>query len=187
MENVILEKILMTGRLILRRRRLFRHYAGVLLLLFLSIFLITFIAVKSVDSNFAFKTPMLIFLIFPLFTITAFINQYVALNLKTFETVLSKADNYSIAKDAIKTLKWKIRIDNIGFIEAFNDYTSFGRTTGEDMISIIITDNKILINSIGNVDGVSDWQVSFSFGKHTENINKFLAAFEILSQFKVIK
>jgi hypothetical protein len=160
----MLEKISTTERLILSRKRLFRHYTGVLLLLLLSVFLITFIAVKSADSNFVFKTPMLIFLIFPLFTIAAFINQYAALKLKTFGTGLSSLDNYSIAKDAIKTLNWKIRIDNRGFIEAFNDYTSFGRTTGKDMISIIITENKILINSIGNVDGVSDWQIAFSFG-----------------------
>lgn len=56
-----------------------------------------------------------------------------------------------MAKEVLRTLKWHIRIDNKGFIEANTD--SFGyRTWADQMISIIITDYKILINSICNVD-----------------------------------
>jgi hypothetical protein len=180
------EKVIASSRMVLSKKRLAQHYAGVIVLAIISISIIFYIIFSNINSSITLKMPILILLIFPLSTIAAYINQYNTLKLKSFNTGISKSDNYSLVKKTLETLNWKIGVDNKGFVEAETSANKYilGRTWGEDMLSIIIINNAILINSIGNVDDISNWQVAFSFGKHTHNVNKFIEIFEVLSQFK---
>ena len=170
------EKMLSTQRLILNKKRLFKHYeifvyAGLPMCLSLVGFIIFEIQAGTVK----FISPAMMLLALPVLGLLVFFNQYCGLRFTKVNTTLSKEQNYETAKEAIQQLKWSLKVDNKGFLEAFNPFSDF-RTWGDEMISIVITEHQILINSIGNVDR-SKSQAALSFGKNRQNIKRFCKAF----------
>lgn len=173
------QKVLESKRLHLTKRRTLRYYSDTLIVSFISIILLLFIVKGFISRSGYYNSPyLLIFLIFPGFACYLFVKQTKSLFLKELETSFTKQDNYKIAKETLQILKWHIRIDNKGFIEANTD--SFGFLTWTDqMISILITDNKILLNSICNVDTYATQAITW--GQNTRNMKKFIGTFERLS------
>ncbi len=104
-------------------------------------------------------------------------SQQRKLKLAHFNTGLSKIENYYLSKKVVDILGWTIKENNQDFIEVYNPHRDF-RTWGNEMISIVLLDNKILLNSICNLDRLN--QVAFSFGKNKENIENFINEFEVL-------
>jgi c-di-AMP phosphodiesterase-like protein len=115
--------------------------------------------------------------IFLLASALVFQSQQRKLKLTHFNTGLSKIENFYLAKRVIEILQWTTKENDQDFIEAYNPRRDF-RTWGNEMISIVLLDNEILLNSICNLDRMN--QVAFSFGKNKENIEKFINEFEAL-------
>jgi hypothetical protein len=169
------EVMISSQKLLLNRKRKLLHYevtiAGAALL--------TFSALVCLYRyyNHLYIQPGMDKFNLGLLVLTAFSYWYQnnKLWLRGYETLLPKADNYRIVKKALKQLQWPIKIDNQGFLEAKNSSQDI-RTWGDEMISIVITDRKILVNSICNLDG-HKLQI-FSFGKNKENTDKLTAKVE---------
>ena len=106
-------------------------------------------------------------------------SQQSKLKLATFETGISKTDNYILTKKTLEILQWKIKEDTSDFIEAYNPHRDI-RTWGNEMISIILLGNQILLNSICNLDTLN--QSGFSFGKNQENVDIFITKFQVIRQ-----
>ncbi|MGB8190634.1 MAG: hypothetical protein WCF67_01890 [Chitinophagaceae bacterium] len=187
-------RMLQTKRLLLTRRRLLRYYAGTFYTVFFTIGSIIFF-LTLIDF---FHPAMLIMLVIPIMGLWIFINQYRGLRLRTFETKFLKSKNHELAVKTIKSLKWKMSVNSNGFIEAYSptvDMKTFGdkliavaevisMVSGEgsredEMISIVITDNQVLINSISNVNSGSP--LDFPFGKNKRNVKRFIDRFEALA------
>ena len=100
-------------------------------------------------------------------------SQQNKLQLISFDTGISQIDNYVLTKKTIETLQWTMAQDTTNFIEAYNPHRDI-RTWGNEMISLILLDKKILLNSICNLDGPMQ---AFAFGKNEENIEKFISCF----------
>lgn len=64
------------------------------------------------------------------------------------------------------------------FIEAYNSNRDI-RTWGNEMVSIVLLDNKILLESICNLTALN--QLVFKFGKNRQNIDKFMETFELIA------
>jgi hypothetical protein len=95
-------------------------------------------------------------------------------------TDLNKSDNYSLTKQALNLLNWTIESDTPEFIKALNPHKDF-RTWGDEMVSILILDQKILVNSICNLNKINQ---AFAYGKNEENVANFVKAFESLLKEK---
>lgn len=120
----------------------------------------------------------LIFLIFPLTAFLFYVGQKRLLQLRQIDTRFAKQDNYKIVKETLLTLGWDIKVDNEGFIEAYTNNSGFWTWTNQ-MISIIITDNTVLFNSIGNVDTYATQAISW--GQHSRNRKQFRDTFELIA------
>ncbi len=80
-------------------------------------------------------------------------------------------ENHTIVINSLKNLNWYIKKNQPYFLEAFRE----GRLAvkwGRDMISILIDNERILINSICNLDIFKN-QALFTFGRLKRNINEF--------------
>jgi hypothetical protein len=108
-------------------------------------------------------------------------SQESKLKLTSFNTGMSQSDNYDLTKKILEALQWTIAIDDSNFIEAFNPHRDI-RTWGNEMVTFVILNNQILLNSICNLDAMN--QSSFSFGKNRHNINTFIETFELIGQNK---
>ena len=175
------QKMLVTQRLILSRKRLFKHYEALIWLGLPMCFCVAaFVYMQSQDSLANIIGPKLILLALPVLGLLIFSNQYRALGLKKMETSFSKEKNYILAKEAITALKWRLQVDNKGFLEAYNPIWDL-RTWGNEMISIVIDDQQMLVTSICNVDQ-SKGQAALSFGKNRQNIRRFGKMFTTMAQ-----
>ncbi len=167
-------------RLILSRKRFITNYSIPFTVGLMGSVALFFSSNLLFDSTIPFSPAVLILLAIPATAIALFLNQYTALRLKQIDTGLSKENNYKFAKIALENLQWEINVDTKGYIETFNPLGDI--TTWEDqMISIIIDDNVILINSICNVDSIVLNQSAFSLGKNRQNVRRFLEQFELAS------
>ena|ERR1700722_3397065 len=177
------KKMLSTQRLILNRRRLFKHYE-IFVYAGLPMFgsLVGFIIFEIRAGTSKFYSPVMILLALPVLGLAVFFNQYRGLRFTKVNTTLSQEQNYKTAKEAIQQLKWSLKVDNKGFLEALNPFSDL-RTWGDEMISIVITEHQILINSICNVDR-SLSQAALSFGKNRQNIRRFCKAFSSIEHLK---
>ncbi len=143
---------LATHKLTLTRKRTFAHYLDPLIMAAISLFFIFLILKGFVEKEGNYNSPyILIFLFFPIVSVLFFINQRRLLQLKQINTNFSKHTNYHLVKETLKVLSWHVKVDNKSFIEAYTDNFGFWTWT-DQMISVFIADNKILFNSIGNVD-----------------------------------
>jgi hypothetical protein len=183
MTNEQQEKMLSTQRLILNRKRLFKHYEFFIYIgLPMLVSFVGFIIIEIREGTSKLVSPAMILLALPVMGLALFFNQYRGLRFTKVNTTLSKEQNYQTAKEAIQQLKWRLKVDNKGFLEAFNPFSDI-RTWGDEMISIVITDHQILINSICNVDGILS-QAALSFGKNRQNIRRFCKEFNSIEQLK---
>jgi hypothetical protein len=177
------KKMISTGRLILNKKRLFKHYEALVYFgLPMGIALVGFIILQIQDDSGNIISPKLVLLILPLMGISIFFNQYFGLRFTKLSTTLPKDQSYERAKETIRELKWNLNVDNKGFLEAFNPISDF-RTWGDEMISIVIDENQIFINSICNVDD-SISQAGLSFGKNRQNIKRFCKIFSSIEESK---
>lgn len=120
-----------------------------------------------------------VFLLASYFT---FKSQQEKLKLTSFLTDVSKGENYTLTKKTLEALQWIIKEDTYDFIEAYNPHRDM-RTWGNEMISIVLLDDHILLNSICNLDAMN--QSGFSFGKNKQNIDKFIETFELITYNQV--
>jgi hypothetical protein len=105
-------------------------------------------------------------------------NQRNKLKLTTFKTDKLQLDNIALTKETLNSLEWPIVKSKLNFIEAYNPHKDI-RTWGNEMISIVILDNKILLNSICNLNSMN--QSGLSFGKNKQNVQKFIKTFELIA------
>jgi hypothetical protein len=173
------QKALTTRKLTLSKRRALAHYLDFFLMIVISIFLGVYVLRGYSEETSNYNSPyLLIFLAFPIATIVIYLSQRRLLRLASIETNHSKSANYMLAKETLKTLGWRIKVDNKGFIEAYTNNFGFWTWT-DQMISIFISDNKILYNSIGNVDSFATQAVSW--GQNLRNRKRFRNALGILA------
>lgn len=166
-------------KLYLTKDRLLKHYLDVLILTGLTLFFLFLIGKGFINRQGHYNSPhFLLFLIFPVLTLLIYFNKRQELRLKDIHTNLPKSDNYKIVRATLKHLGWQIKVDKKGFIEAYTD--NFGRFTWTDqMVSILIVNDKIAFNSIGNVDSFATQ--GFSWGQNIRNKKKFAQTFELLT------
>jgi hypothetical protein len=170
------QEMIQTKRLHLTRGRKRRYYIDPFIVTGIALFLWFLIAKGFINKEVNYKSPYFtIFLVFPLMAGLLYLHQKKSLRLTEIETNLSKQDNYKAVKAILRELKWQIKVDNKGFIEAYTD--NFGIITWADqMFSVVITDDKILVNSICNVDTYATQAISW--GQNARNIKQFKRAFE---------
>ncbi len=125
---------------------------------------------------------MVMALIFLLASYITYKSQQRKLKLISFDTGMSMSDNYATAKKTLDALQWRVAEDTSNFIEANNPHQDI-RTWGNEMFSIVLLNNQILLNSICNLDAMN--QVGFSFGKNKQNVDKFIQIFELIAQNRV--
>ncbi len=156
------------NRLNLNKRRKFNHYKvgfWIIAVTFIFFVIILYGNLSSdVDDLFRGMEYFLIPLTMGLM-VTYY--QYRNLEFKTIEIEGTILSNTQVIKSTIKNLKWEIASMSTSKFEVINPDTDF-RTFGDELITIIPENNKILVNSICNVDGKSS-QV-FSWGKNKQNI-----------------
>jgi hypothetical protein len=104
-------------------------------------------------------------------------SQQSKLRLTSFETGIPQSDNYALAKKTLEELQWTVKEETKDFIEAYNPQRDL-RTWGNEMVSIVLLDNRILLSSICNLDAMN--QVMFTFGKNRQNIEKFMELLSLL-------
>ena len=173
------EQIFQTKKLALTKARAFRHYLAPLFFSLLTM-LMLIVAIREfiTKPEYNISPYSLILLIFPLMALLLFVGQKKALNLKEIATGLSKQDNHLLVKETLKELKWSIKINNKGYVEAFIDNSGFFAQFVNQMFVIAITDGKILFTSIGNVDDAGSY--SISWWKDLKNMDSFKKTFILL-------
>ncbi|RTL60261.1 MAG: hypothetical protein EKK37_05335 [Sphingobacteriales bacterium] len=173
------QEMTQTKRLHLSRGRKRRYYMDTFIVTGLSIFFWFLIAKGFINQEGHYKSPYFaIFIVFPLTAGLLYLHQKNSLRLTELETNLSKQDNYKAVKATLQELKWQIKVDNKGFIEAYTEI--FGIITWADqMFSVVITDNRIFINNICNVDTYATQAIAW--GQNTRNVKRFTRTFEHVS------
>lgn len=173
------ELVLATKKLHLTKERTFKHYLDPLLMFGLSMFFLFLIRKGFIKKDGDYDSPyFLVFLIFPAIAFLLYYSQKRLLQLKQIDTRFAKQDNYKIVKETLKTLGWDIKVDSEGFIEAYTNNSGFWTWT-DQMISIIIIDNTVLFNSVGNVDTYATQAISW--GQHSRNRKQFRDTFELIA------
>jgi hypothetical protein len=124
---------------------------------------------------------LLLLLIVPPFLIYFFIS-YRRSELKFLELVNNKTreHNCMLTKKAIQDLNWRIENESIRHLEAFTGQ-DLGLTWGDEMVTVIIADNTILINCQCNMDYYKT-QGFFTFGKLTRTAKKLKMQIELESE-----
>ena len=176
------QEMLQTKRLYLTKRRRIRYYLDTLIEIVLSIFFLFLIAKGFINKDGHYNSPYFtIFLVFPIMAGLLYLHQNKSLRLKELKTDLSKQDNYKVVKATLEALHWQIKVDNKDFIEASTD--DFGIFTwAEQMFSIVISDDRIFINSICNVDTYATQAIAW--GQNSRNIKRFIERLEIAAKMQ---
>ncbi len=173
-------EMLKRKRLVLSRKRMTRHFGICLWSIGGAIFALLlqasfFLSGKNVDGR---DGQILILVLILISIILAWI-QYRKLKFKRIQNHFSSEENKKIVNDAIESLNWKIAFKSKYFIEAINPKRDY-RSWGDEMISIVVADQEILVNSICNVDSTR-MQAFLSFGKNKENVRKLFEQIKINS------
>lgn len=88
------------------------------------------------------------------------------------QTPYDKKKNYRMVINVLNKLNWAIKKDTDNLIEAYTS-ANVGLTWGSDMVTMLIDDNRILVNSLSNLDVVKN-QAFFTFGKLRRNTRHLL-------------
>ena len=179
MKNSQDQQILESRKLYLTKKRAINHYLDAFIIIGIALFPIFLLFKGFVNKTGYYNSPyFLIFLIFPAMALYLFLKQVKLLKLTELTTPFAKSENYKIAKETVRTLQWSIKIDTKGFIEAYTKSEDFW-SNQDQMFSIVITDNRILVNSIWNVDTYSATPISW--GQNSKNVKKFKEVFQLIS------
>ncbi|HMH24515.1 MAG TPA: hypothetical protein VK563_22195 [Puia sp.] len=177
------KKMMTSGRLVLSRKRLLKHYETLFYFGLPMLFALgCFIYFQLHDGIAHIISPKMSLLGLPALGVAIFLNQYNGLKFTKLNTILPKEKNYEIAKETIRQLNWTMQSDSESFLEAFNPYRDF-RTWGDEMISIVIAEHQIMINSICNID-THQSQAALSFGKNRQNVRGFCQTFKLIAKSK---
>lgn len=173
------KQLLQSGRLKLTGKRKWLHYLDALMFAAMSLIFIGMIANRFIEKTGNYKSPYIfIFLAFPAFTVLVFYSQYALLKFKQINTNLSKQKNHDLVKATCRVLKWRVKVDNVGFIEAYIESSGIW-TWSDQMFTVVISDNLILFNSISDVE---DYQAqAFTWGQNGRNRRAFIKAFKRLT------
>lgn len=168
-----------SGRLKLTGKRKWLHYLDALMFAVLSLVFLGMIANGFIEKTGYYSSPYIfILLAFPVFTALVFYSQYTLLKFKQINTNLSKKRNYDLVKATCRALRWQVKIDNAGFIEAYVKSSGIW-TWSDQMFTVVITDHLILFNSISDVD---DYRTQpFTWGQNGRNKRAFIKMFDLLS------
>ena len=181
-----IDNMIQSGMLFLDKKRRKSHFdAANTLKLTALIPVVLFCVFIIKDGTDKLVTLMIVSTVMTLIFLSAsyltFKSQQSKLKLTSFDTGLSRDDNYTLTKNTLNALHWTVKEDTSDFIEAYNPHRDI-RTWGNEMVSIILLDNQILLNSICNLDAMN--QVMFTFGKNKQNIDKFIETFGLIGQNK---
>jgi hypothetical protein len=178
-----LKNTLTTKRLSLGKKDLLKHYEAAIWTGIQSIFLLGYLLYKILTEDDRLNSSMLILLLFPFMSITICLNQYLILRCRQVDTNLDKETSYKIAKLTLETLQWPIiKLGDTKYLQATNPFNDI-RTWGDEMITIIISNNTVLVNSMCNLNYGRMAQAAFSFGKNKQNVKKFIDTFTLLCQY----
>lgn len=175
------QEMIHTRRLLLSGKRLYKHYLATGMLGLTSLFLLFLVYGDTFNSYYS-RLFLVLCIAFPLLAVVSFFSRHRALRLKEVRTGLPRELNQALAGETLRKLGWTVNVEEAGFIEAYPPVhllTDF-RTWSGEMVSVVITDGKILLNSTGNLDRPTPPAV-FSMGKHRQNVRKFIDTFELLS------
>lgn len=176
-----LHKMIRTRRLVLNKKRLRRHYlssgvTGIAATFFL------YLLLKGYWSGHGEEYYFPLFVGMAALALLLLANQYYALRLKEVPTGRPQEQNQLVVRATLEKLGWPVSMDREGFIEAYTPSSFPGdlRTWGAEMVSIVITDDRVLVNSICNLEH-SPAQAAFSLGKNGQNVRRFRETFELLT------
>lgn len=175
------QEMIYTRRLLLSGKRLYKHYLASGILGLTSVFLLFLVYGNSFHS-FSRSFLLGLCIAFPLLAVLSLVFRYRALRLKEVRTGLPGDVNQALARETLRKLGWAVNAEEPGFIEAYTPVqllTDF-RTWSGEMVSVVITDGVLLLNSTGNLDRHTPPAV-FSLGKHRQNVRQFIDTFELLS------
>lgn len=182
-----LHKMIRTRRLVLSKKRLRRHYLASGVTGMASAFFL-YLILKGYWSGHGEESY------FPLFVGTAALallllaNQYYALRLKEVPTWRPQEQNQLLVRATLAKLGWPLSVDEEGFIEAYTPSSFPGdlRTWGAEMVSVVITDDRVLVNSTCNLERYPA-QAAFSLGKNGQNVRVFSETLELLAVTRVAR
>lgn len=161
-------------KLVLKGKRWWKFHEFTIFGFVFTIVMISAVTIRFLKVGFV-EWQSLLFAIVPLVFLVLWL-PYKNSELKFFaiSTKYNKSRNYKISVKAIKKLNWTIKADSVSFIEA-NTSSTIGLTWGSDMIFILIDDQKILVNSICDLERIKQ-QSFFTFGKLRRNVKSFVEA-----------
>ena len=179
-----IQYMIQSGMLFLDKKRKNSHYDAAYTIRYVSLIPAVLSIYFLFKQSFANWGSVLIFCfistgIFLLVSLLIFKVQEAKLKFISFSTHRTKADNYLLSLEVLQILKWNIGQNSPDFIEAYNPNKDM-RTWGNEMISILLLDNKILLNSICNLDLMN--QSFLSLGKNEQNVAKFIDSFKVIAQ-----
>lgn len=152
------------------------HYGIVVFFLFIASLQVLFylVAFFNGSSNDVVGFRIIIFLIPLILGFLFYRLQKNRLKFKMIETNLTRNELDVIIKNVATELKWNIISDSKKIVEAKTFPSFFSGSWGEQ-ITILFDDNRILINSICDLDQKSSIT---SMGRNKRNINKLSEAIE---------
>lgn len=162
----LIKKMIDNNRVYLNKYELFWHYSAVYFIMFIPLFDVIY-TIKNDESFLKFNYSYLLILV----AIIMFFIQKNKLNFKHLK-FFNLSDNFDIAiNTTVQELNWVIDYTSDNYIRAHRgfDYKS-GGSWGE-MITIIKLENRILINSICDPNGL--FSSVISYGWNRKNIKIF--------------
>ena len=163
--------MLLSKRLILKGKRWRKFYEASILIIFIALALVTGCLVRIITVEY-FEWQQLLFMGIPFLFIIWWL-PYKRKELKFSEIITGskKEENHEIVTRTLKKLDWYIKLNHLYFIEAFAG-PKITTTWGNEMVSILIDENRISINCICNVDIFRN-QAFFTFGRLKKKIFGF--------------
>jgi hypothetical protein len=172
--------MLSSKKIVFHGKRLWRFYEAQFYfsLIFLAPVIGTLLRINKVGLE---NNILLLFVIVPLFLIF-FLISYRRSELNFIEVVNNNTQeqNCILIKKAIQDLKWRIENESVRHLEVFTS-NGPGLTWGDEMVTVIIADNSILINCQCNLDYYKT-QGMFTFGKLTRTAKKLKNKIELESE-----
>jgi hypothetical protein len=174
---------LLNNRLCLDRKSFRKHYEAPIWMSVVSIFMLGGSIKLMLSENVKFAPAMLFLLVIPVMNLLVWLNQYLILRCKQIDTNLDRGTASRIAQLTLETLQWPINKHVPGqYFQAINPFADI-RTWGDELVTVIIADNKILVNSICNLEYGTMTQAGLSFGKNKQNVRRFIDTFNTLSLY----
>ena len=162
-------KMFETKTLLLKGRR-WRRFNEAIVWAMLFMIMWVCAAVVSMIKN-GFHWAPVLFIIVPILFLTWWSpNKDKELRFYELTTEFNKKENHEFVLAALKKLEWKIGYTSIRFTEAYENSKNWW-TWGDNMVTVLIEDNRILINCVTNLDVITT-QAGFTFGELTRIVKR---------------